>query len=225
MNTYTSVHKKSFAFANPQPQLLFITHQTSKYDFLQSAQIALDGGCRCIQLRMKEIPLKMVGKTAQSLKLLCESYQAELYIDDHVDICKDVDATGVHLGKNDMSPVDARQILGDKFIIGGTANTFEDIVNLQLQGVDYIGLGPFRFTTTKKNLSPILGLEGYRQIITQCRHHHIGLPILAIGGINGEDIPSIIETEVAGIALSSTILSANDPIAETQKILHLITQQ
>lgn len=199
--------------------LLFITHQTDRYTYLQSVEIALKGGCRQIQLRMKEASENEVEQTAREAKKMCEAYQAQLYIDDHVEVCKRVKAAGVHLGKLDMSPKAAREILGDDFIIGGTANTFEDICRLHSEGVDYIGLGPFRFTTTKKNLSPVLGLEGYHDIVAQCAAKHISLPILAIGGITLKDIPDIMCTGVSGIALSSTILQADNPVEETRKIL------
>lgn len=137
-------------------------------------------------------------------------------------VAVEVGAKGVHLGKNDMAPAQARNMMGRGFVIGGTANTFEDIVRLNDQRVDYIGLGPFRFTETKKNLSPILGLEGYERIIAQCREAGIDLPVVAIGGITADDIPAILNTGVSAIALSSTILGAADPVAETRKIIEII---
>ena len=205
--------------------LLFISHQTDRYDYLQSIEIALQGGCRQIQLRMKDVELSEIERTGHEAKLLCAEYGASLYINDHVEICKRVGADGVHLGRQDMSPSQAREILGTGFIIGATANTFEDIQSLVAQQVDYIGLGPFRFTTTKKNLSPVLGLDGYRKIIQQCGLNNIDLPIFAIGGITIDDITEIKETGVSGIALSSTILNAEDPVEETGKIINKLMRQ
>ncbi|MDR2682657.1 MAG: thiamine phosphate synthase [Dysgonamonadaceae bacterium] len=202
--------------------LLFITHQTERYSYLQSVEIALAGGCRRIQLRMKEASPDEVEKTGFFAKALCEKYGAELYIDDYVEVCKNIRATGVHLGKTDMPPREARQVLGKGFLIGGTANTFEDIQRLNSEGVDYIGLGPFRFTTTKKNLSPVIGLSGYRQIMAQCKEHQIHLPVFAIGGITTNDIPEILSTGISGIALSSTILQAQDPVEETKRIIRIL---
>ena len=202
--------------------LLFITHQTDRISYLQSVQIVLEGGCRQIQLRMKDSPADEVLQTSVEAKKLCDKYNALLYIDDYVEICKTVNATGVHLGKLDMLPAEARKILGSNFIIGGTANTFDDIVALNKQGVNYIGLGPFRFTETKKNLSPILGLQGYSGIIKKCSENNINLPVLAIGGITVSDIPAVMQTGVSGIALSSTILNAENPIEETRKIVQSI---
>jgi thiamine-phosphate pyrophosphorylase len=201
------------------PPLLFITHQTERYTYLQSVEIALVGGCRRIQLRMKEASPAEVEKTGILAKALCEKYGAELYIDDHVEVCRNIRARGVHLGKSDMLPHEARQVLGKDFIIGGTANTFEDIQHLKNEGVDYIGLGPFRFTTTKKNLSPVIGLNGYRRIMEQCQEHNIHLPVFAIGGITSADIPDILNTGISGIALSSTILGAKNPVEATRGVI------
>lgn len=204
--------------------LLFITHKTERYDYLQSMELALEGGCRRIQLRMKEaLPLEVMA-AARRAKELCDRYDADLYIDDYVGVAMQIMARGVHLGKKDVSPKQARIVMWDGSVIGGTANTFEDIVNLKGQGVDYIGLGPFRFTETKKNLSPILGLEGYTSIMQRCREAGIDLPVMAIGGITVEDIPAIMQTGVSGIALSSTILRAEDPVAETRKIIEIINE-
>ena len=203
--------------------LLFITHETEKYSYLDSVEIALKGGCRMIQLRMKESSPQEIEQTGILAKALCQQYGADLYIDDHVEICKRIGATGVHLGKTDMPPREARKILGENFIIGGTANTFEDIQRLKAEGVDYIGLGPFRFTTTKKNLSPVIGLSGYKKIVEQCKHQNINLPIFAIGGITASDIPEILNTGITGIALSSTILQAENPVEETKKLAHFVS--
>lgn len=204
--------------------LLFITHQTEKYSYLQSVEIALKGGCRQIQLRMKDSPVSEVEKVAMQAKSMCGKYNAKLYIDDYVAVCRRIGAAGVHLGKLDMSPLKAREILGSHFIIGGTANTFDDIERLKNEGVDYVGLGPFRFTTTKKNLSPLIGLEGYRRIIKQCINHRINLPLFAIGGITKVDIEDILAAGLSGIALSSTILESQDPVGETEEIINRINQ-
>lgn len=202
-------------------ELQFITHFTDTYSYFDSARMALEGGCRWIQLRMKDASPEEIEQEDFRIQNLCKSYGATFMIDDHVELVKKVRADGVHLGKNDMPVAEARKILGKDFIIGGTANTFEDVKMHYEAGADYIGCGPFRFTTTKKNLSPVLGLEGYRSIILQMKEKGIGLPVVAIGGITFEDIPAIMETGVNGIALSGTILQATDPVAETRRIVNL----
>lgn len=200
----------------------FITHFTERYSYLDSARMALEGGCRLVQLRMKEVSDKEVETIAVKVQKLCRQHSATLIIDDRVELAKKLKADGVHLGKEDMPISEARRILGNDFIIGGTANTFDDIKAHYLSGADYIGCGPFRFTTTKKKLSPVLGLEGYRSIIRQMKAENINLPIVAIGGITIDDIPEIMQTGVTGIALSGTILRAENPKEETSRIRSLI---
>lgn len=204
--------------------LQFITHQTLRFSIVEGAVAALNGGCKWIQLRMKEAPLEEVEKTARQLIPLCKEHEAILVLDDYPQLAADLDVDGVHLGKLDMPVSEARLLIGEKYIIGGTANTFDDIQNLVRQDADYVGLGPFRYTETKKNLSPILGLEGYARIMQQCRDNELKIPVVAIGGITADDIPAIMETGVAGIALSGTILQAEDPEAETRKIIDLLNQ-
>lgn len=200
-------------------ELQFITHFTEKYSYYDSARMALEGGCRWIQLRMKDASPEEVEQEALRVQALCRTYHATFIIDDHVELVKKIHADGVHLGKHDMPVAEARQLLGNGFIIGGTANTFDDVKMHYEAGADYIGCGPFRFTTTKKNLSPILGLEGYRRIVSQMKEAGINLPIVAIGGITREDIPAILQTGVTGVALSGTILRADNPTEETRRIL------
>lgn len=202
--------------------LQFITHFTDRYSYYDSARMALEGGCRWIQLRMKDATPEEVRTEAVRVQALCKEYGATFIIDDQVELVKELHADGVHLGKKDMPIAEARQILGKDFIIGGTANTFEDVQMHYQAGADYIGCGPFRFTTTKKNLSPILGLEGYTSIVSQMKATGINLPIVAIGGITYDDIPAIMQTGVTGIALSGTILRADNPVDETRRILEAI---
>ena len=200
-------------------ELQFITHFTEKYSYYDSARMALEGGCKWIQLRMKDASPEEVEQEALRVQALCRTYHATFIIDDHVELVKKLHADGVHLGKHDMPVAEARRLLGNGFIIGGTANTFDDVKMHYEAGADYIGCGPFRFTTTKKNLSPILGLEGYRRIVSQMKEAGINLPIVAIGGITREDIPAILQTGVTGVALSGTILRADNPTEETRRIL------
>lgn len=192
----------------------FITHSNERYDHVEGAKLALQGGCRWIQLRMKDAMETDFLRAAKKIRRLCDEYHATFILDDHVEWVGLTGADGVHLGKNDMPVDEARKMLGRNKIIGGTANTFEDVERLSRQGADYIGCGPFRFTTTKKNLSPVLGLEGYRDITAQMKDHDIQLPIVAIGGILHQDIPAIMQTGVTGIAVSGAILNAENPVEE-----------
>lgn len=197
----------------------FITHYTGRYSYLDSARMALQGGCRWIQLRMKDATADEIRSVAAEVRRLCNDCGAIFIIDDHVELVKEIQADGVHLGKNDMPVAEARRILGEEYIIGGTANTYEDVKQHWMDGADYIGCGPFRYTTTKQKLSPILGLEGYREIIRKMRAENIGLPVVAIGGITFTDIPTVMQTGVTGIALSGTVLRADNPAEEMRRII------
>ena len=192
----------------------FITHTNATYGYADGARIALEGGCRWIQLRMKDATDDEFVPVAQEIRKLCSEYGATFVIDDRVHLVDATGADGVHLGRNDMPVDEARRLLGKQRIIGGTANTFDDIQRLHRQGADYIGCGPFRFTTTKKNLSPVLGLNGYRDITRHMRDAGIDMPIVAIGGIVAADIHSIMHTGVTGIAVSGAILNADNPVEE-----------
>lgn len=200
----------------------FISHYNEHYDYLDSIRLALDGGCRWIQLRMKDATTDEIRPIALQAQRMCAERGATFIIDDHVELVKEIHADGVHLGKNDMPIAEARKLLGKDFIIGGTANTFDDIVSHYESGADYIGCGPFRFTTTKKNLSPVLGLDGYADIIEKMKTASIELPVVAIGGITADDIPSILQTGITGIALSGTVLNAVNPAEEMKRIINII---
>ena len=203
----------------------FITHYTERYSYLDAARMALEGGCRWVQLRMKDTPVETIEPVALEVQALCRQYGATFIIDDHVELAGKLHADGVDLGKKDMPIAEARRILGAEYIIGGTANTFEDVLQHYKAGADYIGCGPFRYTTTKKNLSPILGLEGYTAIIHRMQEKDIHLPIVAIGGITIADIPAVMQTGVSGIALSGTVLHADSPADEMKRIISLMENE
>ena len=108
-------------------KLQFITHCNELYSYADSARIALEGGCRWVQLRMKDADAALVEETATCVQQMCKEYGATFIIDDDVFLAKKLMADGVHLGKNDMPIDEARRILGERYIIGGTVNSFEDI--------------------------------------------------------------------------------------------------
>lgn len=200
--------------------LQFITHRNDRFaDEATGVEKVLQGGCRWVQLRMKDATVAQVMEQGCAVGRLCRSYGATFILDDRVEMVEALGADGVHLGKNDMPVQEARALLGPDKIIGATANSFDDIRMAVAAGADYIGLGPFRFTTTKAKLSPVLGLEGYADIMQKCRLEGINIPIVAIGGILADDMAAIMATGVSGVAVSGAILNAADPVAETKKFL------
>ena len=199
-------------------RVYFISQQTASKTHLAAIEEALQAGCKLVQLRVKNQPESVVLEMAKAAKDLCDQYNAKLIINDFPQVATSVNAWGVHVGLQDMPVSDVRAIVGSKMIVGGTANTFEHIQQRVLESVDYIGLGPFRFTTTKEKLSPVLGLEGYQRIMDQMRAVAIYTPIVAIGGILPDDVPGLRDAGIYGVAISGAITHVEDRDAVVKKI-------
>lgn len=191
-------------------KLQYISQGLTAKEQLENIQGTLDAGCEWIQLRFKNAGEKEFSSVAEQVKIICEKYSATFIINDNVELAKNIDADGVHLGLQDMPVLQARAILGENKIIGGTANTLSDVLTRIDERCDYIGLGPFRFTSTKTNLSPVLGLDGYKNIMNEILKNKIHIPIYAIGGIVVDDVSALINIGVNGIAVSGTITSHSD---------------
>ena len=127
-----------------------------------------------------------------------------------IEIAQKADADGVHLGLTDDSVAEARKALGPSKIIGGTANTLEDVLQRIAEKCDYVGLGPLRFTPTKEKLSPLLGFEGYQRIAKELESAGLSIPIYAIGGIVQNDVELLKKTGIYGIAVSGMISESAD---------------
>ena len=144
--------------------LQFITNTQSPASPAEQIKGVIAGGCRWVQIRMKEASDEEIEKVVAEVKPLCLETETFLLLDDRVELAKRLDVGGVHLGKEDMLPSKARMLLGPAAVIGVTANTLDDIKAVRSLDIDYIGMGPYASTQTKKNLAPILGLEGIRDL-------------------------------------------------------------
>ena len=193
------------------PKIQLISQGTSSEAQLNSIQKALDAGIEWVQLRYKNVPEIEVFRLAEKIKKETDQYNTLLTINDYPAISKAIDAHGLHLGLTDGSIEEARNLLGNAKVIGGTANTLEDVFQRISEKCDYIGLGPLRYTNTKEKLSPILGFEGYQSIIEKLPKINLSKPIFAIGGIEEKDLPKLIEIGVYGIAVSGLICNASQP--------------
>jgi thiamine-phosphate pyrophosphorylase len=193
-------------------KLHYISQPIKDSSHLPAIEKALNAGCRWIQLRIKEQPRAFILEQALTAKSLCDAFQAKLIINDYPEVAAEVRSYGLHLGLQDLPIAQARSIVGQQMIIGGTANTFEQVEQRVEEGADYIGLGPYRFTSTKKNLSPILGLSGYQKIIHKMKECNYHVPLIAIGGITRNDVASIIKSGMYGIAVSGEITFAKDEL-------------
>ena len=199
-------------------RLYFISQQTATKTHLNAIEEALQAGCRLVQLRVKNQSETVVLEQAKAAAALCDRYNARLIVNDFPQVAKTVDAWGIHVGLQDLPVAEVRAIVGNQMIIGGTANTFEHIQQRVQEGVNYIGLGPFRFTTTKEKLSPVLGLEGYQRIMDQMKAAGIQMPIVAIGGILPDDVPGLRNAGVYGVAISGGLTNAADKQAVVKQV-------
>lgn len=201
-----------------------ITQDHDLYSHDQIAEMACKGGIKWIQLRIKQKPFEFWLKQASKTMDVCKKYNARFIINDHVAIARELGAYGVHVGKEDMHSDDARKILGNKSVIGATANTFNEIAEHVKNGVDYIGLGPYKHTKTKLNLSPVLGLDGYISILDQCRVNNINIPVIAIGGIETGDVKDLMNVGVFGVAVSSSIINSEDITRKSADFMEIINK-
>jgi len=205
INNKLKVEKSSTLSPQLLIQIQYISQGETIATHLQNIELVCKAGCRWVQLRLKNVSLIEYLNAAQKCRAICDTYEAIFIVNDNVGIASEAKADGVHLGLTDTNPKKARKQLGDNVIIGGTANTLEDCVQHIKNGVDYIGLGPFRFTTTKNKLSPILGLEGYKKIVSELFEQGYKIPVIAIGGIKLEDINNLSKTGIGGIAVSGLL--------------------
>lgn len=197
----------------------YISQGSTVTEQLTSIRGALEGGCKLIQLRFKHADEPSFLEVGKQVREWCTDFGAVFIVNDYVHLAKQLQADGVHLGLTDTRIADARAVLGPDAIIGGTANTLEDVLQRIDEKCDYVGLGPFRFTTTKEKLSPILGVDGYRSILAELMDRHVSIPVYAIGGITLDDVAEIMKTGVYGIAVSGIITAASDK-KETVDALH-----
>jgi len=202
-------------------RLQFIT------DSPQLAEQSCKAGVKWIQARIKDQDEETWTEIAGDILKICRAYNVICVVNDNPEIALRIKADGVHIGKNDMPIPDARSILKNhKMIIGGSANTVEDIVQLVVQKVDYMGLGPLRFTPTKKNLNPVLGLEGYKKIIENARRFFIHIPpVYAIGGIIADDVKSLLSAGIHGVAVSSAISESKNINQAVQEFISVLGEK
>jgi thiamine-phosphate pyrophosphorylase len=203
--------------------------QISRFQFITNTYIAIpqhvqvqkayEAGIDWVQVRMKDMPAETMAKEIDLCMQIANAHQVQLILNDYVSLAKDYDLDGVHLGQKDTTIAEARNTLGEDKIIGGTANTLAEVQALLDEAkVDYIGVGPLRFTNTKKVLSPILGLEGYASLLKEIINPQ-NIPIIAVGGIEVKDIEPLFDVGVYGIAFSNLFLNHPNP----QQLIHQLT--
>jgi len=162
-------------------------------------------GVTLIQLRAKKLNTLEFFGLALELSEILKPKKVPFIINDRIDVALSCDADGVHLGPEDMQLEYARKILGNNKLIGITTNTVSEAIEAENAGADYIGVGPIYFTSSKKKLRPLLGIEGLKKI-----REKVKVPILAVGGIYASNARDIITAGADGVAVISSILRAHD---------------
>lgn len=167
---------------------------------------AVRGGVTCVQLREKHCSTREFMREARSLQLLLQHQRIPLIINDRLDVALAIGADGVHLGQNDMPLADARRLVGEKMIIGISAENLADAVTAEQEGADYIGISPVFATATKKDTAVPLGLAGIRLI-----RRAVKIPLVGIGGVNAGNIRDIVCAGADGAAVVSAIVASACP--------------
>lgn len=203
--------------------LQYITNTKCPLSVVDQVKAVLEGGCKWIQIRMKEASDDEIKKVVEEIKPLCAEKDAFIILNDRVALAKEIEVSGVHLGKTDMLPSKARIELSPAAVIGVTANTFDDILGVRALDIDYLGLGPFAFTETKKNLAPRLGIEGITRLCSEMEENDIKIAKVAVGGIKLDDVEPLMRAGVNGVAVSGAIAFAEDPAEETRRFLEKLT--
>jgi thiamine-phosphate pyrophosphorylase len=202
-------------------RLHYITQETPGMSLSDLVEQACLGGVNWVQFRVKNKTKEASKSLAQEVQQICKKLGATFIINDDVALAKELGADGVHLGKTDMPVEEARQILGSGAIIGATANTAADLLAIRKTSADYIGLGPYRFTTTKENLSPLLGGEGMKAALQEAGP--LSIPVIAIGGILPEDVAALASVGVYGIAVSGAISRSQHPLRAARQFSNQLT--
>lgn len=184
-----------------------LTHDGLPISHAAQARALLAAGARWIQLRMKNAASDAWLATAREVVADCRAAGAPCIVNDSVEIALAANAHGVHLGKLDGDWTTARKRLGPDKILGGTVNDADAARRAAACGVlDYVGIGPWRFTTTKQNLAPVLGAEGIAPLLPLLGD----LPVWVIGGVLPDDLPPIRALGARGVAVSAALFATND---------------
>ena len=184
----------------------------SNEEFFHVIEESLKGGVSLVQLREKDAPAREVIKIARKLKDLCHSYNVPLLVDDRVDIALAADLDGVHLGNEDMDVADARRILGTDKIIGSTAKNLDWAIAEEKKGADYLGVGAI-FETKTHVKTTRTSVETLKEI-----NDNIKIPIVAIGGLNYDNIDILKGSKAKGVSVVRAIMDSKDPYEDTENL-------
>jgi len=188
---------------------------TGEKTLMEQTEEALNGGVTCVQLREKELDEESFLKEAMEMKALCERYNVPFFVNDNVDIAIKCKADGVHVGQEDMAAAQVRHKVGNEMIVGVSVHNVKEALEAVANGADYLGVGAM-FSTSTKTDADVLPKEVLKEICDA-----VDIPVVAIGGINKENMSGLKGTGVDGVALVSAIFSAEDISSECRKLRKL----
>lgn len=207
--------KKQYVCKKNQMILYAVTDSgwaTNDYTLEMQIEDALKGGVTLLQLREKNMDTNELAELGKRVKAICDRYNVPMLIDDDVEAARLCGADGVHVGQGDMSPVEVRRLLGDSAIVGVTAKTVEQAFRAQTEGASYIGTGAAFPTGTKKD-TYVIPHDTIRDICDA-----LDIPVVAIGGIDYENVMELKNTHIDGVAVVSAIFAKKDIVSETEKL-------
>ena len=191
----------------------------SRFSHMEITLLAIAGGADTIQFRQKSGSTREMIEIARNLKRLCSEADVTFIVNDRLDVAIAAEADGVHLGQDDFPIPKARQLLGEGRIIGGSAATLDDARKCLSEGADYVGFGPVYPTTSKDDAGPVSGIDILKQVV-----EIIPLPIIAIGGVDAENIPDVMRAGARGIAVISAVCCQDDPEEATMALYQALNK-
>ena len=190
--------------------LQFIVHTNTSTDCQEATTLALEAGCRWIRLHFDDDFSGSKETLAKEMLKACRKHQATFVIDSCADLCKSIEADGVHLSDTDMAATQARELLGHGYIIGGTAHSFADVKRLKGESADYVCCGPYAGTSNLQSPQKTLEIEDYKQIANEMKAEELRIPICAMGNIKQDDVWPLLYVGVQGVAISSEEMKADE---------------
>ncbi|MBC7223176.1 MAG: thiamine phosphate synthase [Anaerolineae bacterium] len=202
--------------------LYVLTDEGGGHSHLEVAEAAIAGGATVIQFRDKKMDARRLYETALRLREMTRKAGVTFIVNDRVDVALAVDADGVHVGQQDLPAAVVRRLVGPHKIVGLSATNVEEALEAEREGAaDYLGVGPiFTFPTViKPDASPPMGLEGLRAIVQR-----VSLPVVAIGGIEHDNVAEVVRTGVAGVAVVHAVAWAEDVADAARRMLALVRE-
>lgn len=184
----------------------------------EEVEKSLKAGVTCLQIREKNISDEEYLSRSIELRKICNKYNVPFIVDDNVEIALASGADGVHVGQKDLLNRNIRAMIGSDKILGISANSVELAIAAEKAGADYIGVGSIQLSPTKGE-SKVLSLEYVQEIC-----HSVSIPVVAIGGVNEQNIPKLKDTGVAGVAVISAIFGKDDVAEATYKLKKLVDE-